>query len=153
MRRLILISALLASACAYNPPAETVISSAEAVMALPINSVWSKTLNELTAAGYPITATSKPDGLIVTGEHYVRLNETQADCGNIWGIPYTKDTRSQTLVSYTVRLTEADGGKTRATISTRVRGTFTPYAGATTQELQCHSLGYLERDLVARITR
>ncbi len=142
---------LAVSACVYNPPSEQKTQSATTTVAIPVGQAWDRVLAVLTESGYTITATSKESGSITTGEKLVRLNETQADCGNIWGIPYTKDPRTQTLVSFTVRLTESSLGQTKTVIATRVEGRFLAYAGAQTTLLQCQSLGYLEQDLIGKL--
>lgn len=153
MKRFVVIGMSCLAGCAYNPPIHQAVDSASAVLALPINQAWDRSLSVLVESGYTITASSKESGVISTGEKYLRLDETKADCGNIWGLPYTKDHRTQTLVSYTVRLSEHAPGQTKATITTNIKGKFVAYAGSGTTELQCRSLGYLEKDLADRVAK
>lgn len=153
MRFSLLTVIALLSGCVYNAPVEQAVENVSAVLSVPIGSAWNKTLSALTDSGYTITQTAKDSGIITTGDKYVRLNESQVDCGNIWGLPYTKDPRTQTLVAYTVRLTEAELNQTKVSIVTRVQGKFVAHAGAQTTELQCRSLGFAENDLLQKISR
>lgn len=144
---------LLTMGCAYNPPIQQTAESATAILTLPVGHAWDRALNTLIDAGYTITASSKESGLITTGGKYVQADETKVDCGNIWGLPFAKDQRTQIVVSYTVRLTEDLPQRSKVQIATQVQGNFLSHAGATQQKLECRSLGFFEKDLIEKINK
>jgi uncharacterized lipoprotein len=112
---------------------------------------WQRTVRVLATQGAMVKTADKAQGLITTDKATVRLNETQADCGNILGIPYLKDSRTLTEVAYAVYL-RGDGNRTSITVNTKVEGRFKSTATQqATTELSCFSLGALERDLIGKI--
>ncbi len=151
MRYLAITAILAMPGCAYNPP--TPQQSAPATVTTiskPAASVWDRALAVLTESGYPIVVAQKESGLITTGSQVVRLTDAQADCGNIWGLPYVKDRRTLTGVAYSLRITDADGAA-RVVVNSTITGNFVSHAGATALRLDCRSLGQIEQDLLRRI--
>ena len=141
---------LFLGACQHNPPAKRA-ESATATLTMSAQKAWDRALNALVEGGHTITASSKESGIITTGGKYVRLNETNADCGNMLGIPFLMDSRAQTVLAYTVRLVDTGSDQSRVIVTTKIEGKFTAHAGAPTQFLECESLGVLERELIGKI--
>jgi uncharacterized lipoprotein len=141
---------LILAGCAYNAPVAPATLNNSAVLALPVDAAWARTLQALSANGALVRTADRSQGLISTDKHAVRLTEQDADCGNIWGIPYLKDTRTTTDVAYAVYL-QGDGAATRITVNTRIDGTFNAMASERSKQLSCTSLGALEAALIERI--
>lgn len=148
----ILATTLAISACTYNPPApeRSFPQAATATINAPYAKVWDKALSVL--AGYPIAVANKESGVITTGAKPVRLTDAQADCGNIWGLPYVKDKRTTTSVVYSVQLSPS-GESTMVTANTTISGNFVSHAGASSLTLNCRSLGDLEAALLRRLSQ
>ena len=137
--------------CAYNAPVKPTALDNTTTLSVPPDVVWQRTLRVLAAQGAMVKTSDKAQGIITTDKATVRLDETQADCGNIWGIPYLKDSRTLTDVAYSVYL-RGDGTRTSITVNTKIEGRFKATATQqATTELSCFSLGAVERDLITRI--
>lgn len=143
---------ILLAGCAYNAPLQPASIRNYSVVAMPIETAWVRTFNALSNSGAMITSADRSQGLISTGKQTIRLTETEADCGNLWGIPYLKDSRTMTDVTYAVRLQD-EGPSTRITVNTRIEGTFNAVASEHTKRLSCFSLGALERQLIDQISQ
>lgn len=111
----------------------------------PIDSVQNKIIRTLIGKGF--TLSSKSDGIIITTAKIVRLTTKEASCGSLMGLPYIKDNRTITRLSYSVTLIDS----TMVTVATNIEGVFNSHAGATTITLICTSTGSLERSLLSDI--
>jgi len=142
--------------CAYNPPiynaADPARTENKAELAIGYDDAWRKGISVLAAEGYSIKVSNKQDGIITTDKKLVRLNETQADCGNIWGLPYTKDTRTTTNVSLSLFLRDA-AGKTAITVNAQIEGIFNATAMDSGKQLSCYSTGYVEKNIIYKLSR
>lgn len=141
--------------CAYNPPIYNAGNPTEnnkkTILDISYNDAWKKSLQVLATSGYNIKTTNKQDGIIATDKKLVRLDESQVDCGNIWGLPYAKDTRTATSASISLLL-QAKGEKTSLTVNSQIEGLFNATAVSTSKQLSCYSLGYLEKDVIDKIS-
>ena len=154
MRALLIVIVVgLAVGCTYNAPVKPAALENSATLSVPLDVAWQRTMRVLAAQGAMVKTADKAQGVITTDKATVWLNETQADCGNIWGIPYLKDSRTMTEVAYSVYL-QGDGYRTSVTVNTKIEGRFKATANQqATTELSCFSLGTLERDLIEKIQR
>ena len=147
MKKSIILLMVFMVGCAYNPPIynrpEQSNLKNKAVLDIPFEQAWQKTINTLFSQGYLIKVADKNNGIITTERKSVKLNETQADCGNIWGLAYTKDER-------TTHVQKAENN-TIITVNTNIEGLFNAIASGDTKQLSCYSLGYLEQDLINNI--
>ncbi|GBE37481.1 hypothetical protein BMS3Bbin08_00071 [bacterium BMS3Bbin08] len=147
MKKSIIFLMVFMVGCAYNPPIynrpEQSNLKNKAVLDIPFEQAWQKTINTLFSQGYLIKVADKNNGIITTERKSVKLNETQADCGNIWGLAYTKDER-------TTHVQKAENN-TIITVNTNIEGLFNAIASGDTKQLSCYSLGYLEQDLINNI--
>lgn len=148
---LALLIVSLSVGCASNAPVKPSALENTTTLSRPLDVVWQRTMRVLAAQGAMVKTADKTQVLITTDKVTVRLNETQADCGNIGGIPYLKDSRTLTEVAYSVYLRD-DGNRTSITVNTKIEGRFKATATQqATTELSCFSLGTLERELIAKI--
>lgn len=153
----LVVSFISLAGCAYNPPTYNAASPANSDNKIVLNSspdkVFNRSLTALASDGYQIKVADKQNGIITTEKKLVRLNEEQADCGNIWGISYVKDTRTATYASYSLLLSPA-GDKTEVMVNTHIEGLFNSSAmEQSTKQLACHSSGYLEKALIERLRK
>ena len=118
---------------------------------MPYEKVYSRTMNVLASQGNSIIVANEQEGIIISAKTRVPLNESQADCGRIHGIPCLKDFRTTTNVSYSVLFHEENDNTTSITVNTVIDGQFDDKADGRTKQLACYSLGYLEKDLLSRI--
>jgi hypothetical protein len=148
---LCLAISVLCFGCAYNAPVKPSVLENTAGLSVSPDVAWQRAMRVLAAQGAMVKIADKAQGIITTDKATVRLNEVQADCGNIWGIPYLKDSRTMTEVAYSVYLL-GDGNRTSVTVNTKIEGRFKATATQqATTELSCFSLGILERDLITKI--
>ena len=156
IRPALIILMIFIAGCAYNPPIynrpEQSNLKNKAVLDIPFEQAWQKTINTLFSQGYLIKVADKNNGIITTERKSVKLNETQADCGNIWGLAYTKDERTTTYVVHSIHVQKAEGNSI-ITVNTNIEGLFNAIASGDTKQLSCYSLGYLEQDLINNIQK
>ena len=155
----LVVAILVVIGCAYNPPiynaardeaGGTIGTANKATLEIPFDEAWQRTIKALYDTGYSIKNSDKSSGIITTDKRTVRLNETQVDCGNIWGIPYAKDTRTTTTVFFSALL-QRSVGKTEIIINSQIEGLFNATAVSGTKQLSCVSLGGIEKDLIERV--
>jgi hypothetical protein len=135
--------------CAYNGPIKREKIENQRLVNAPVEQVWSNAIRTLASEGYPILTASKEAGVISTGKKLTKLTEADADCGNIWGLPYVKDDRTTTNVSQSVILVSA-GSSTAVTVNTQIEGLFNAQAGGDGKRLDCFSQGSLEKSLLQK---
>lgn len=150
-RTALIASTVFIFGCSYQPPVQTAAIQNFRTIDRPVDKVWDDALGILVLQGYPIILNDKSSGVITTGKKLVKLNETQADCGAILGFPFLKDKRAVTSASYSIRITQM-GSKSEVRVNSQIEGNFISHAGATNQHLNCASLGFLETELLNKIT-
>ena len=133
------------------------IASAEPIE-LSIDDLWDKSIEKiLDADGLP-TFRDKELGIIKTDPIPMRLDSKTANCGRMFGIPYIKDKRTKTAVSYQIRFKKIDEKLTNVTVKANIDGYFfkneTPFAffmektRDASKVLGCKSTGELEKQFV-----
>ena len=141
----------LAVGCAYIAPEKPTAFGNSAILSLPIDVVWERTMRVLGAQKPVVKSADPADFFITTSKATVRLNETQADCGTYSGSPYLRDGRTLTEVAYSVYL-QGNEKQTSILVNAEIEGRF---QGTATHEvttaLSCVSLGTLERDLIRKV--
>ena len=146
-----LIIGLFVSGCAYNAPIQPQLVNNKATLSLPYDQVWKATLQQLIEGGHQIKTSSREDGYISTEKALIRLAPDQADCGNILGIPYLKDDRTITHVSYGIALKSRSAQTTDITVATSIDAEFNATSNSGTKHLSCFSTGFLEKGLIDKI--
>ena len=140
--------------CAYNPPVQNTMEQSpidkKREVNLAYDQAFKNTINALYDLGYSVKVSDKDNGIITTEKKHVSLNEDQADCGNIWGIPYLKDKRTTSHAAHSVRV-RANGDKSTIQVNTEISAIFNATASGETKSLSCVSSGYLERILLDKI--
>lgn len=150
LRIYLVVGLILMSGCTYNAPVAPAQVDNRTTVAILYESAFNKALAVLSADGYGIKSADRTNGIITTEKKLVRLDETQGDCGNIWGIPYLKDTRTTTHVAYSLFI-QPRGSETSITVNTTIDGIFNAMAGEQTKQLSCYSSGHLEQSLIQKM--
>lgn len=150
MQRFLMLPLLMLIGCAYNAPVRPAAINNAAVLAMPIDTAWSRTLQVLAGEGALVKTADRSQGLIATDKHAVQLTEQDADCGNIWGISYLKDSRTTAEVAYAVYL-QSNGQGTSVTVNTTISALFNASSMDPGKRLTCYSSGTLERKLLETI--
>jgi hypothetical protein len=126
-------------------------SSAEEVN-LPAEVAYQKALNYLLDIGAMPTFRDK--------ELLLKLTTEEADCGSMFGIPYLKDKRVKTAVTFQVRVKALTDTSCDVTVNATLDGYmditenapfFIDKTRDTTKVLTCKSKGVLERRLIKAV--
>lgn len=133
-------------------PALASAAGYETVVQQPLDVAWGNALKTLITSGYTVASSATEVGLITTTPKAVRLTIQDVECGTFWGIPYIKDERTVTKVTYTV-LVEKAGEGSKIAVSATVDGTYAPGAGNPDKSLTCTSKGTIEQNLLNTIAK
>jgi hypothetical protein len=134
-------------------------SSAEEVN-LPAEVAYQKALNYLLDIGAMPTFRDKELLLIKTDPLPLKLTTEEADCGSMFGIPYLKDKRVKTAVTFQVRVKALTDTSCDVTVNATLDGYMDITENApffiyktrdTTKVLTCKSKGVLERRLIKAV--
>jgi hypothetical protein len=134
------------------------------VLATPVALSAEATFQKATAALISLDAipTFRDKELLVlkTDPVQVRLTSEQADCGKMFGIPYLKDKRTKTAVTYQVVIKPVDAGNSDVSVKVTIDGYmdvnenapfFVDKTRDTNKVLTCSSKGALESQLIKLI--
>lgn len=158
MKNLILRGALILSVvtiCASTTYAE--------VINTPANEAYEKALNYVLDAGGIPTTNNKELFLFKTDPMPTTLTTDEADCGSVFGIPYLKDKRTKTAITYQIRVKKVDENTSDINIIIAIDGYMDKYDTKTAffvtdrsdarTLLTCKSKGVLEKRLIESINK
>ena len=99
-------------------------------------------------------------GIIKTEPLPMKLTKNEADCGKMFGMPYIKDKRTKTAVTYQVNIRELSEKTSKVSIKLKIDGYMDVNEGAPffiektrdkSKVLTCKSTGVLEADFIKRL--
>jgi hypothetical protein len=135
-------------------------SALATTVALPADAAFQKASAVLVSLDAIPTFRDKELLVIKTDPVQVRLTSEQADCGKMFGIPYLKDKRTKTAVTYQVVIKPVDAVNSDVSIKVTIDGYMdvnenAPFFVDKTRDknkvLTCTSKGWLESQLLEQI--
>lgn len=120
---------------------------------LPAAEAYRKAILLFRSMGAIPTYMDEGQWTIRTDSSLTRLTAEEADCGGRFGIPFIKDRKVKTAVSYEVRFQGIDGKRSGMLMKVLVNGYVDVYGGEPSAEgksgggkkLMCRSTGVLEK--------
>ena len=129
-------------------------------VALPADVAFQKAVAVLVSLDAIPTFRDKEILVLKTDPVQVRLTPEQADCGKMFGIPYLKDKRTNTAVTYQVVVKPVDAAHSDVSVKVTIEGYmdvnenapfFIDKSRDKNKVLTCTSKGWLESQIVERI--
>ena len=127
------------------------------IVEMSFDDLWDLSIEKiLDLDGLP-SFRDKELGIIKTDPMAMKLDSKTADCGRMFGIPYIKDKRTKTAVSYQIRLKKIDASQTKVTVKAKIDGYFftnenTAFFMEKTRDaskvLGCKSTGEIEKQFI-----
>lgn len=137
-----------------------VASAVDAVIPLPADVAFQKVSSVLVDMGALPTYRDKELLIIKTDPTQVSLTTDEADCGRMFGIPYLKDKRTKTAVTYQVVVRPIDANSSNVSVKASIDGYMDVNEGAPffiektrdkNKVLTCTSKGVIESQFLGRI--
>ena len=128
------------------------------IVEMSFDDLWDLSIEKiLDLDGLP-SFRDKELGIIKTDPMAMKLDSKTADCGRMFGIPYIKDKRTKTAVSYQIRLKKIDASQTKVTVKANIDGYFFKNETAfaffmektrdASKVLGCKSTGEIEKQFI-----
>ncbi|MCM2356981.1 MAG: hypothetical protein NDI77_02450 [Geobacteraceae bacterium] len=149
----LILATVLLAACASDPAVRSDKLIISDTLKIPYEKAWQRTVQALTAQGYPIDLSNKQGGVISVEGATVRLDDHLADCGKFGGISYLKDHRTSTYITLFIDLEKISEKATAIRVNSSIKAAFSAGIGAESRVLSCHSSGKLEKSLISQIKR
>jgi hypothetical protein len=136
------------------------VSALATPVALPADVAFQKAATVLVSLDAIPTFRDKELLVLKTDAVQVRLTPEQADCGKMFGIPYLKDKRTKTAVTYQVVIRPVDAANSDVSVKVTIDGYMdvnenAPFFVDKTRDknkvLTCTSKGWLESRLIEQI--
>lgn len=124
---------------------------------LPADDAYQKALNILVDMGAVPSFRDKELMLIKTDPLPTKMTTEEGDCGSMFGIPYLKDKRVKTALTYQVRIKKIDDKRSDVDVKITVDGYMDVNEGApffiektreTNKVLSCKSKGVFEQKFI-----
>lgn len=131
-------------------------------VSLPADVVYQKAVSILVEMGAIPSFRDKELMLIKTDPFPVKLTTEECDCGSMFGIPYLKDKRVKTALTYKIRIKKIDEQKSAVDVKITVDGYMDVNKGAPffiektrdkNKVLTCKSKGILEKRFVESLKK
>lgn len=134
--------------------------ASELIVQMPAEAAFQKASTELVAMGALPTYRDKELLVIKTDPTHVNLTTDEADCGRMFGIPYLKDKRTKTAVTYQVVVRPVDANSSSVSVKIAIDGYMDVNEGAPffiektrdkNKVLTCTSKGVIESQFLGRL--
>lgn len=132
------------------------------VVNLPAEEAYDKALDYVLEIGAMPNTTNEKLRIFKTDLLSVKLTHEECDCGKMFGIPYMKDKRMRTAVSYQVRVKKVDDNSSDVKVKVTVEGYmavndhklgfFADKSRDKGKVLDCKSTGVLEKRFIEAIS-
>jgi len=140
-----LLVMIIGCAATYQPPtiiAKTIVESIQGSK----EDIFNTTKQVLIMEGYQIQNSDYKSGTISSSPKRMKLDETQCDCGTTMGLPYIKDNRTFTTVSFGIIVNE-----NKISIKATIEGEYLKGDAVQGVNMVCVSTGKIENDLLQKV--